>query len=275
MASTSASKLVIPLLTEKNYTTWLINVRALLRREKLWVYTQYTYEEYKKQNGDTAITQAEWDDHAEQAADVLTPTISPGQQDRLNEEHFNNGYLLLARVKELLRPAGDITFMRLTRELYSLELGPHETPSDFLTRIKLLEEQIDATKIELTADKRTLLALTMGLATDDRYRSLVQIWQSIPDMTAERARQMLLEEEQIQKSNAETAIRVNYTRKGKRTGSGNGKHCGHCNTDGHTEDECWVKNKHLAPEWLQMKWKEEEKKKNKEEPKKKSPWDVQ
>ncbi|KAL8751804.1 MAG: hypothetical protein Q9199_006174, partial [Rusavskia elegans] len=78
--------------------------------------------------------------------------------------------------------------------------------------------------MELTHDKRTPLALTMALATDDRYRSLVQIWQTIPDMTAERARQMLLEEQQIQKANEETAVKVNYMRQhfGKNKGNNGG-----------------------------------------------------
>lgn len=108
-------------------------------------------------------------------------------------------------------------------QLYSLELGPNKTPSELFARIKLLEEQIDATKLEFTTDKRTLLALTMGVQTDDRYGSLVDVWQAFSDMTAERARQMLLEEEQIQKAYAEPAV---------------GEHCGYCNTDAHTEKLC-------------------------------------
>ncbi|KAL8648476.1 MAG: hypothetical protein Q9226_005976 [Calogaya cf. arnoldii] len=165
-----------------------------------------------------------------EAADTLVPTISTSVKQRLSESHFNNGYSLLLRLRELLQPVGDIQFMHLTRELYSLELAPEETPSELLTRLKILEEQIDATKMELTYDKWTLLALTMALATDDRYRSLVQIGQTLPDMTAGRARQMLLGEQHFQKANEETAVKVNYMRqhfgknKGNNGGSGtNGK----------------------------------------------------
>ena len=42
------------------------------------------------------------------AADVITPTISPCQQDWLTDDEFNNGYLLLLHLKELLCPVGDI-----------------------------------------------------------------------------------------------------------------------------------------------------------------------
>ena len=261
---TASTKFSIPLLTEKNYSTWLIDVRAILRKAKLWPYTQYSYDEYKKIY--EGVTKSQWEEHSMEAADTLVPTISTSIKQRLSENHFDNGYLLLSRLSERLQPVGDIQFMRLTRELYSLELGHDETPSELLTRLKLLEEQIDATKIELTHDKRTLLALTMALATDDRYRSLVQIWQSLPDMTAERARQMLLEEEHIQKANKETAVRVNYMRKnfsrndkggsGSGTGTGaNGKICDACEKPGHYKDECWEEHPELAPEWLQSRLK--------------------
>lgn len=248
---TASTKFSIPLLTEKNYSTWLIDVRAILRRGKLWPYTQYSYPEFKKIYED--VTESQWEENAMEAADTLVPTISTLIKQRLAETHFDNGYLLLSRLRELLQPVGDIQFMRLTRELYSLELGPDESPSELLTRLKLLEEQIDATKVELTHDKRTLLALTMALATDDRYRSLVQIWQTLPDMTAERARQMLLEEQQIQKANEETAVKVNYIRKNfSRNDSGaNSKICGICEKQGHNKDECWEEHPELAPEWLQ------------------------
>ena len=32
-------------------------------------------------------------------------------------------------------------------------------------------------------------------------------------------------------------------------GGGNGKHCDHCNKDGHTESDYWMKNPVKVPEW--------------------------
>lgn len=254
----------IPLLTDKNYTTWLIDIRAILRKAKLWLYTQYSYDELKKHYKD--VTKAQYDEYSMEAADTLVPTISTSVKQRLSESHFDNGYLLLSRLRELLQPIGDIQFMRLTRELYSLQLGHDETPSELLTRLKILEEHIDATKMELTADKRTLLALTMALATTESYGSLVQIWQSLPDMTAERARQMLLEEEHIQKAREDTAVRVNYMHKkfnkgnnggsgtnGNNNNGGGGPPCDTCQKTGHSKDICWEEHPELAPDWLQSK----------------------
>ena len=77
-----------------------------------------------------------------QAADVITPTISPCQQDWLTDDEFNNSYLLLLCLKELLCPVGDIQFMQLTQELYFLKFGTIEISSEFLICIRLLENKL-------------------------------------------------------------------------------------------------------------------------------------
>jgi len=74
-----------------------------------------------------------------------------------------------------------------------LTLRCEGTIEDFLTRIKVLNEKIDATKIDLTADKRTLLTLMLGLPTG--FESLIQIWGTMPDLTAEQAVRMLRAED--------------------------------------------------------------------------------
>ncbi|KAL8640963.1 MAG: hypothetical protein Q9226_008686, partial [Calogaya cf. arnoldii] len=116
-------------------------------------------------------------------------------QQKLSESHFNDAYLLFARLKELLQPVGEAQFIRLQRKLYTLDTRSFESSSELLDKIKSLEDQIDSTKIHLTADKRSLLALIIALSSHERYRSLIQIWQTLPDITAERARQILLEED--------------------------------------------------------------------------------
>ena len=67
-------------LTHDNYAEWVINIRAILRRNKLWTYTQ---EELAK---DKEVTK--W----EEAADIMTPTILSAIQQRLSGKNFNNGY---------------------------------------------------------------------------------------------------------------------------------------------------------------------------------------
>jgi hypothetical protein len=50
---------------------------------------------------------------------------------------------------------------------------------DFITRIKVLNEKINFTKMEFTTDYRTLLVLILGLSSV--YDILVQIWSIMPD----------------------------------------------------------------------------------------------
>lgn len=274
----TSTKFTIPTLTEKNYTTWLIDIRAVLRKAKIWTYTQTTYVEYAKKE-DATITGDDWEQGAIEAADTIVPTISTGIKQRLSEAHFDDGYLLLSRLKELLQPLGETQFMRLQRELYTLDSHDFKDSSDLFTHIKILEEQIDSTKVELTGDKRTLLALTMAHWKDRKYRTLIQFWQSTPGMTSERARQMLLEEEQVQMVNDDEDVKILQIRKGKHTGGGkSSEHCNVCNKGGHIKEECWEEHPELAPEWLQprlvQRKKERTGKKGTEEGTK-SPWDVQ
>ncbi len=229
-------------LKEDNFLDWIIDVRAHLRKEKLWQYTQ--------EKGDKKSS--EWEEKAQEAADFMTPTISPTVKRKLTEEEFNNGYLMISRLTSLLAPKGDAQFMRLTREYYTLSANTFKDIPEFLTRIKVLEEQIDATKVEMTGDKRTLLCLSMALP--EEYRPLVQLWSMTPDMTAEKAKDMLLEEhrrtidihptpEDI-KSSAYAGRFGKQTRPDRPT-----KWCTGCKRPGHTEDVCWKGHEDHAPDW--------------------------
>ncbi len=98
--------------------------------------------------------------------------------------------------------SGETQFIRPTREYYTLNHHNHKDVSEFFDHVKSLEEQIDAADIEMTPDKRTLLCLTMALWNKTHYRSLVQIWGVTMDMTAEKAREMLLEDERRLKTDS-------------------------------------------------------------------------
>jgi hypothetical protein len=53
--------------------------------------------------------------------------------------------------------------MRLSKEFHILQFKDFKNVDDYLTRIKIFEEQIDITKIKLEGDKRILLVLSMIL----------------------------------------------------------------------------------------------------------------
>ena len=163
-------------LTEQNFGSWFVNIRAELRSKELWKYTQEVYVEESTSDPPKAKEQKvmkEWEDKCQKAADLMTPTISPGVQQKLTEAEFNDGYLMLSRLRTLLQPTGSSEFMRLSKEYYTLQFKQFKTIPEYLTHIKVLEEKIDATKVTLDTDNRTILCLSMSLPQE--YQYLVQI----------------------------------------------------------------------------------------------------
>jgi len=66
-----------PPLTEENFGDWLIDTRVYLRSKKLWKYTQDFYDFPEAEDGETAATVKKREkEQAEEAADILTPTIT-------------------------------------------------------------------------------------------------------------------------------------------------------------------------------------------------------
>lgn len=262
----------IELLREDNFSTWFIDIRAKLRSKKLWKYTQSAYiaDNTTTTTTTTIITEEgesssappppvtkkeqkaiqDWEDKSLEAADIMTPTISRAVKRRLTEAEFDDGYLMLSRLQTLLQPSGSSEFMRLSKEYYSLQFKSFKTISDYLTYIKVLEERIDATKVTLDTNNRTILCLSMSLPQE--YQYLVQIWAVTPSITAEKARTMVLEasrqhSQAIQNTrDPESAYQV------RQQGSGLRK-CDHCGSTKHPSDRCWTKYPQLAPEWFQMK----------------------
>lgn len=93
----------------------------------------------------------------------MTSTISHTIKRKLTEIEFNDGYLMLARLRTLLQPSGSSEFMRLSKEYYSIQFKSFKSMSEYLTYIKILEERIDVTKVTLDTNNRTILCLSMSL----------------------------------------------------------------------------------------------------------------
>ncbi|MCJ1346687.1 hypothetical protein MMC31_004905 [Peltigera leucophlebia] len=75
------------------------------------------------------------------------------------------------------------------------------------------------------------------------------------DMTAEKARDMLLEDERRQAekngdkaSNATALAHRNSDHRGQEAGG-----CRHCHKPGHKEDSCWRKHPEFMPAWAKLK----------------------
>jgi hypothetical protein len=111
-----------------------------------------------------------------------------------------------------------------------------------MTRIKVLNERIDASKTTFDSDKRTLLVMMIGLQSETNYRSLVQIWAATANMTGNKAIAMLREDlgrRELEKLEPSLAL---YTNKlGK-------QQCKYCQKTNHKEDQCWKKFPNLIPD---------------------------
>ncbi|KAF6218139.1 hypothetical protein HO133_006098 [Letharia lupina] len=255
----------IELLTEENFSSWFVNIRAELRTKKLWEYTQSLYTEDTPEEGDsTAVVKKkekaikDWEQKSQEAADLMTPTISPGIQQKLTEAEFNDGYLMLTRLRIILQPTGSSEFMRLSKEYYTLQFKAFKTVPEYLTHIKVLEEKIDSTKVTLDTNNRTILCLSMSLPRE--YQYLIQIWAVTPSITAEKARQMVLEASRQHNQalhNSQDSARVfkaGFQGKGKEK-----EPCDHCRSTGHLSEKCWTEYPQLAPDWYKEMMKDQAK----------------
>ncbi len=232
-------------LTGNNYARWNGNIPDVLCKQKLWKYTQSEWKSYEK------VLKANWEEKSTYAGDLMTSTITAPIQAKLTKDKFNDGYKMCKRLKKLLQPSGKTQFMRLTWEYYPLNNRNCKDVFGFLDHVKSLEEQIDATDVELITDKRTLLCLTMALWNKSHYRSVVQIWGMTKDMTAEKAREMLLEDERRLKADSRASVLVKRSHGHRDTGSFR-----HFDKTGQNEDLCWKKYLKLISD----RYKSEEKK---------------
>ena len=261
----------IELLTEvpNNFSSWFVNIRAELRTKKLWKYTQEVYESEEQatteEGQEKTLTKKEekaikeWEEKCQESADIMTPTISPGMQLKLSEPDYNNGYLMLVKLRIELQPGGDSEFIRLSKEYYTLQFKTFKSVPEYLTRIKVLEEKIDATKVVLDTNSRTILCLSMSLPQE--YQYLVQIWAVSPLMTAEKARQMVLEasrqHSQALHNSYDPALSMRAQGQGQPQGQGHRERCKYCESTYHREDRCWAEFPDKAPEWFKMRMKEQ------------------
>lgn len=165
---------------QTNHDSWIINVKAKLRPKGLWDATQTPLPD--------PASAAQQKKHID-AADQITHHITEGAKAKLERAVFDDGYLMLNAIKRIITLATEQTFFASSQELFSLRYDNAGTLDSFLIRIKILNERIESTKIEFTADKRTLLVLMLSLP--DKYKPLVRIWGTMTNLTADRAIQML------------------------------------------------------------------------------------
>ena len=102
------------------------------------------------------------------AVDNMTSRISREVKQMLSKSYFN------VRLQQLFQSLEDAEFIRLTRKFYSTKTSNFENMSEFLTKIKMLDEQITDTEVEITPNKRIIINIMMRL-NHERYQNLNQI----------------------------------------------------------------------------------------------------
>ena len=161
-----------------------------MRFKKLWKYAiEFCSEKKNKKT---------WIKKTKKIADYIILTIKSFIKRKLIEKHFNNSYLILQKLKQKLKFTENVQFMRLIKKYYSLNLANFANISQLLNKIKQLKKQIDATQIELTKNKRTIICLMITLIHDANYKFLIQLWTTI-FVTIDKIRVMLMKKYRQQK----------------------------------------------------------------------------
>ena len=248
----------IVLLIKNNLSMWILNLRVRLRKKELWKYTQLTFkfnlvlnnESTSEQRTQIEDEKTKWSKKIMQAIDEMTSRISLKIKQMLEASHFDNDYLMLEKLYELLQLVEDAQFMRLSKKFYSLKMMNFKNMSEFLTHIKILMKKINVTKMSFTQDKQLIICMMMTM--NSRYEKLSQIWSMMSKLTFEQIRNMLLKKKRRQQ-NREIFDDYRVTSKQK-------KKCSHCERKSHSEDQCWSLHSELIFEWFK---KNQKKRKNK------------
>ena len=75
----------------------------------------------------------------------MNPTISLSVKAKLSTSHYNNGYSMLHRCREICEPAEENQYMWLLKEYFSLNYRLFPSALSFFDYFKRLEESISVT----------------------------------------------------------------------------------------------------------------------------------
>ena len=244
------------MLTKNNYSIWLMNIRARLREKNLWKYTQQFYRSsivtknkklIDEQKTQLSKKKKKWVEKTMKAIDQMTSKMSTNVKLILENHYYNDDRTMWKRLQKLLQSMKDVQFMRLMKKFYSLKVENFSSMIDFLTHVKMLNEKIKTTKVELTENKQLIICMMMTLL--ESYQNLNQIWSMMPGLTAETTRNQLLKKKRRQQNQKHETFKTT-TRRGQDEG---GEKCSHCKRKMHPEKECWTLHPEKAPDWWKKK----------------------
>jgi hypothetical protein len=151
---------------------------------------------------------------------------------------------MLTHLKQLYEPSTDTEFFMLMRELFDTKFDSFPSTEAYLTHIRTVNDKISRTKVELSAEKRALLCLTMTLP--HHFETLVQMW-SLKTPTFDDCCTAITDYQRRSDdkyANQITEANSYVTLKSK-------SHCNKCPNakKPHRPEDCWKAHPEKRPDW--------------------------
>ena len=105
--------------------------------------------------------------------DEMTSRISLKIKQMFDVFHFNNEYMMLKRLHELLQFVENAQFMQFMKKFYFLKTIDFDNMSEFFIHVKIFMKKIIAIEMNFTTNKQILICMMMTL--NSRYENLIQI----------------------------------------------------------------------------------------------------
>ena len=108
-----------------------------------------------------------------QTTDEMTSRISLKIKQIFETFHYDNDYLMLKKLYQLLQFVENAQFMRFTKEFYSLKMNNFKNMSEFLIHIKILMKKINVTKMSFIQNKQLIICIMIIINV--RYETMNQM----------------------------------------------------------------------------------------------------
>ena len=173
--------------------------------------------------------------------DEMTSRISLKIKQMFDVFYFNNEYMMLKKLHELLQFVENAQFMRFMKKIYSLKTINFDNMSEFFIHVKIFMKKIIAIEMNFTTNKQILICMMMTL--NFRYENLIQIWNLLSNLTSKRIKNIILKKKRRQKNREMITNMRTISNKNK-------KKCFHYERKSHSENECWKLYFELIFDWF-------------------------
>ncbi len=230
----------IEALGDGNYSTWGIQMKALLVREKVWKFAK---------DGIAADASEEDLEKDEQALAALQLNVAKHLLNSIaNCKTSKEAWDLLASTYKSKMQARIVT---LRTDLSQLRQLPAESVEAFSSRTRTLFDELTAAG-HATQESDVIIQLLVGLLPE--FKTVITFLKHTRALTFAEVIPTLLDEEQSLKREDANAIALLTRQRPSGNASNNsrrdGLFCTYCKKKGHTEERCFKLHPELAPPWF-------------------------